>query len=652
MKLSEKSSKTPQANTAASQVGSAPPQANKKLWHDPFVHILLILVTGCVVYLNSLHVPFIFDDYSCLVNNPAIKSFHCFPDTYKVFDYSIAQDLKNNLVLRPVAYFSFAVNYALHGLDLFGYHLVNLLLHLGCAVLTYLLFLQLMSSPAMAAEDTSGPANGAGDASYLPLFAALLFVCHPLQTQAVTYIVQRFVPLATFFYLAALVLYVHVRCASTSTARIPAYICSLAAAVLAMESKEIAFTLPLVVALVEFMFFSGRLAPRLAKLLPFILTMAIIPAKLMQLSSPAGSEKTESVSRAINLINFGGISSWDYLMTQFGVIATYIRLLFLPTGQNFDYDYPLQQHFFKLEVLLPLALLLLIVGIGFYCLKRSGENRLYKIIAFGIFWFFITLSVESSIVPITDLIFEHRVYLPSVGFFMALLAGAAAIFRRITKESIASSKTVTVVLAVLVLSLSSASIMRNRVWQNKVDFWKDVVKKSPCKARGYLKLGTSYMEQVVSGTTPKEFYQNKTSINIYDARIEAAINAYLTAQRLKLRDPVLYISLGQIYLMRKDQENAESMFSLAEQLHPYNPWQYITIGNILLESGDVAGARKRYLKSIELVPNLPESHLKLAATYKKEGKMHEAIKELEYVMQMSPDDATRQELSKLRKNMK
>jgi tetratricopeptide (TPR) repeat protein len=613
------------------------------LWQDPFVHVLLIIATGFAVYFNSINVPFMFDDYDCLVKNPVIKSFDCFPDTQKVFNYSISQDLKNNLILRPAAYFTFAVNYSLHGLDLFGYHIVNLLLHIGCGMLVYFLFVQLMLTPAMADEEKP-------DTSYLPLIAALLFICHPIQTQAVTYIIQRFVPLATFFYLAALVLYLEFRRASTPMSRVWMYIFSLTAAVLAMESKEIAFTLPVIIALAEFVFFRGNIVSRLVLLVPFLLTMAIIPAKLMQLPSPVSPEKVENASSAINLVNFGGITSSDYLMTQFGVIAAYIRLLFLPIGQNLDYDFPLQLSLFKLEVLLPLALLLMLVGTGFYLLNRSRENRLYKIIAFGIFWFFITLSVESSIVPIADLIFEHRAYLPSVGFFISFLASASLIFNRLSGKLITQSKIAKWLLLSLIVGLSTAAIARNNLWQDDAAFWKDVVKKSPNKARAHRWLGVTLMQQ--SKYVPDNNDNNMLKDIVLlkagsEKQIHAAVNAFKEAIRLEPKNPFAHLQLAEALMLQKNYDEALRSLSTASELQPASPIPYAMRGELFEAKKDIARARQEYLEAIKIDPAYHVSHLKLAGIYAKEGNAQGAIKELELVMRVFPEESVRKKLERL-----
>ncbi len=644
--------KTPAIDADTSPIQPLQPEIdNRSLWQDPFVHILLILAAGFVVYFNSINVPFIFDDHTYLVNNPAIKNFDCFPDTQRVFEYAIHQDIKNNLILRPVAYFTFAVNYALHGLGLFGYHIVNLLLHIGCGILVYCFFAQLLTTPAMEYGQKPGNIREMNNSLYLPLFAALLFVCHPIQTQAVTYIIQRFVPLATFFYLAALVLYLEFRRAETQKLRVLTYTLSLIASVLAMESKEIAFTLPVIIALVEFMFFSGNIVSRVARLIPFILTMAIIPIKLMQLSAPISPEKTESISGAINLVNFGSISSFDYLMTQFGVIITYLRLLFLPIGQNFDYDYPLQVSFFKLEVLLPLALLIVIFGAGLFLLNRSKENRLYKIIAFGIFWFFITLTVESSIVPIEDLIFEHRIYLPSIGFFISFLASVAVIFNRFARKPIEKSKFATLLLIGMVAGLTSTTISRNMVWQDEVSFWNNVVMKSPNKARGYGGLGGALIQKskYVPGENDKNMLEDITLLKVgSEKQIHTAILALKDAIRIAPKNAVNHRALAEALILQKNYDEALLSLKIASELEPNSGKPYVMRGEIYESKKDFARARQEYKEAIRIDPFYHVSHVKLAGVYAREGNVQDATKELELVMRIFPDEAVRKKLDRLK----
>ena len=248
------------------------------------------------------------------------------------------------------------------------------------------------------------------------------------------------------------------------------YFVSLISAVLAMKTKEIAFTLPIIIALYEFSFFTETFNSKLLTfnfkkflfLIPFLLTMLIIPLSYTGINK-SGADLLHVIDKAART---SAIPRMDYLFTQFSVVGTYLRLLFLPVNQNLDYDYPIYNTFLNPNVFLPFLLLLSIFGLGvylFYCSKLKNNDTGYKIqdtgyttqnknlylescimnhesvyllrlTAFGIFWFFITLSVESTVLPLEDVIFEHRLYLPSIGIIIAFVSFVFFIFSRLTQN--------------------------------------------------------------------------------------------------------------------------------------------------------------------------------------------------------------------------
>jgi hypothetical protein len=319
-------------------------------------------------------------------------------------------------------------------------------------------------------------------------FSALLFACHPLQTEAVTYIWQRVTSLTAMLYVLSLVAYIQWRLLRyqthapeshrfSSMKSVSYYLVSFIAAVLAMKTKQTAFTLPVTLALYEFMFFNGKKTKRIFSLIPLFLTMSIIPLTLIDIGKPWGDVIGDVGEVTRDLTE---MSRLDYLFTQFRVMVTYIRLILLPVNQNLDYDYPLYRSFFNPEVFLSFMFLITIAGTGVYILYRFRnsvpENRLTS---FGIFWFFITLSVESSVIPIKELIFEYRMYLPSVGVFLAL---TTAIFMVIDRRKV-YARVITAMLAVIIIALTGATYARNSVWKDEMSLWQDVVNKSPDKAR-------------------------------------------------------------------------------------------------------------------------------------------------------------------------
>lgn len=613
-------------------------QINRNLFQEQSIHILLIVVIGLAVYSNTFLVPFIFDDYGCIRDNPAIQSFHFFKDTRQVFELDINPDIKNNFILRPLTYFTFAINYHLHGFKVFGYHLVNLILHLGSSLLVYCLFRITLNTQIISVTNKYNYVVNHDYVRYLPLIASLLFVCHPLQTQAVTYIVQRFVPLATLFYLSSLVLYVQFRRTTTLKLCLPIYLFSLFAAVLAMESKEIAFTLPVIICLYECIFLSGKIAIRFAGLIPFLLTMAIIPVKLFKLSAPSLPNKASQISQGINLVNFSDVTSHDYLITQFGVITTYIRLLLLPIGQKYFYVCPLHNNIFTKDVLLPLALLIIIIGTGIYLLIRSKQNWLYKIIAFGIFWFFITLTVESSIIPIVDMVVEHRVYLPSVGFFMALSAFAMVIFDKINMEMAKKSKYALFLFVAILFSLSATTLVRNYVWRDKIRFWQDAVNKTPELWQPAFNLSAAYIEanRLEEGAIAliKSIERNPDSFEL---------NSYF---ELKKISTLLGRSEIAFEIINAKKGSLFDGFKNEILANPGSAHPRYKLGMIYLELYRLDEAVDEFHKALAIRSDKYEVYLGLTKAYIAQGKIDLADKTLEGAEKLSPKNL---EILKLRR---
>ena len=193
--------------------------------------------------------------------------------------------------------------------------------------------------------------------------------------------------------------------------------------------------------------------------------MLIIPVSLLETDKLKG-DLIENISEATRLDT--NISRWVYLLTQFAVIVTYIRLIFFPINQNLDYDFPIYNTLLTPEVFLSFLLLFSIFCFGIYMfLQSKTHNRTYRFIAFGIFWFFITISVESSFIPIVDLIFEHRVYLPSVGFFIALTTGIFLLLNKFGQRKLHTIGVVIFMLVIIVFSVFHILKEQNLEVRNK-----------------------------------------------------------------------------------------------------------------------------------------------------------------------------------------
>jgi tetratricopeptide (TPR) repeat protein len=433
--------------------------------------------------------------------------------------------------------------------------------------------------------------------------------------------VQRFTSLATLFYLLSFVMYIKARgLDSSKKAGYLFYAMSIISAVLAMRTKEIAFTLPVMIILYEWMFFKGDVRRRLLYIFPFLLTLPIIPLTLMGLKdTPAGFGGIDEITRITGI----GLLRWDYLNTQFRVIVTYIRLLFFPVNQNLDYDYPLYRSFFNPEVLLSFLFLLAFFGMGIYLLYKSyraeqGKRFWLRLVSLGILWFFVTLSVESSIIPISDLIFEHRLYLPSVGFFMALLSGIILIKENWASRVRIVEKALIPVMISVVIGLSVAAYARNMVWQDEGTLWADVIKKSPNKARSHYNLGLFYQDQ---------------------GRLDDAINAYETAIKLKPDDAKAFYNLAICYEKQGRLDDAIKANQTAINLKPDDAKAHYNMGVYYQKMGRFDDAITAYKTVVAFIPDYADAHYNLGMCYQSLERFVEAIQAYQTVKKLNPGDA-------------
>jgi hypothetical protein len=390
-------------------------------------HLLLIAAAILAVYANSFSNGFHFDDVPVILENARLKDLRLLPQL--VTEH------------RGVCMATFALNYAVGGLNVFGYHLVNVGIHLANAILVYLLVFRTLTLSGAAGEEGRGLPAGR-----LALFSALLFALHPIQTQAVNYIVQRMEILASLFYLLGLVLFVNAAAAPGRIARALLYGGVAGAYLLGLQSKEIVITLPAVILLYDFFFIAGGSLGKLAGRWPVHLAlfglMIFFALRIIGLlggfSAPAPAAPSTSLTAgAMAGFAVQTITPREYLYTQFNVLLYYIVLLLVPANLNVDYDFPVSRGLFEwprvsegtvLNIPLPppaisLAILLGIVTVAFG-LYLSGVRRSrpeLKVMAFFVFWFFIILAPTSSFVPVLDVIFEHRVYLAAAGYAVILV---------------------------------------------------------------------------------------------------------------------------------------------------------------------------------------------------------------------------------------
>ena len=401
--------------------------------------VILIATVAIIIYSNSFYASFHFDDHPAIVENYTIHRF----DLKEIFSTSS----------RPILDLTFALNYYFGKLDVFGYHLVNIMLHIANGIMLYFILLWTINTPHPNPPPQGGRA-GEGVFSAVnfrvPLYASLIFIAHPIQTQAVTYIVSRSSVLATTFYLISVLLFIRAfkqiakrEEQKTNDERLYApgsmpyalssklyYFGAFLSSCLGMGTKQETATLPLMLLIYDFYFISKgdwKVLKGHYKIHLIMFSTVLIAVYL----SFSGLKMFVSFdyAKGVPMPQEVPITSFQYFLTQLHVIPYYIRLLFVPANLNLDYDWPITRNI-DLPTILFFVLLTCIIVAAIMLYRRA------QLISFGIIWFFVTLSVTSSFIVIYDVIFEHRLYLPSIGFAMVI----AFMISKISELKIARGK--------------------------------------------------------------------------------------------------------------------------------------------------------------------------------------------------------------------
>jgi len=548
--------------------------------------VSVIILTGIIIYSNSFDCSFHFDD-SNIFKSSVTRESASVADWIKLFP------------ARPVGMATFALNYHFHKLDVWGYHFVNLVIHLANALLVFWLTLLTFFTPVMRETAISR------HKTLIAFFTGMLFVSHPLATQSVTYIAQRFASLATFFYLMSVVLYVKGRLWSGDS-RMPWVFFGgcVISAVLAMLTKEIAFTLPFAILLYEFCFLKADPWKFDLKDRSLVISAAIFVI-FVALFFRIYSFRVFDTIQPLQGYTYS-ISAKEYLLTQFNVIVTYLRLLVLPVNQMLDYDYPISRSLFEGYTFFSLLFLLAVVVLGVWTFKR------WRLFSFGIFWFFLTMAVESSILPVSqNVIFEHRTYLSSFGFFLAV----TSFFFYLTAERY---KQVAIgILTILVCVASVLTYQRNNVWKTDATLYTDNYKKAANKPRVINSYGKVLVERndlqaalrlysraIELNPNYDVSYYNSGCTKAELKDYAGAIADYSRAISLNPQDVLSYYNRAYARTELKDFAGAIADYEAALKLDPYDAHIYNNLGNLKAEFlKDFAGSIQFYTKAITLNRN-------------------------------------------------
>ncbi len=594
----------------------------------PLIHTAVILLLSVLVYSRTLDVPFVFDDYPNIVTNPHIRKLSNIPGMFGGGLGAFAS--------RPMMQATFALNYYFGGSDPAGYHAVNIAIHLINAVLLYLLVL------------TTGRLLKYGDRGtrLAALLASLIFVAHPVHTVAVTYITSRSMLLVTMFYLSGIMLFA--KAVTSEKLKWPYIVGLFIVSLLGAASRENFITFPVILVLYDLFFISGFRAKEMPghwrAYLPVALACFYLAYLMIRNTYDPRAEFIEvSVPPA------------RFVITQLNVHWTYLRLLLLPINLNLDYDYPISRGLLEFPTLLSfLGYLSLWAG----CIALARRR---PVASFATLWFVITLTPVSFGVALAnlrlgDVIFEHRLYLPSAAFIAALSALPVYWAGKLGAASARKFLSASVVL--LLVALSVGTYMRNDVWRSGITLWADVVEKSPKNTRAHINLANFYAEtgrldeaihyyeialSIFSPKLPAELlattYINLANIYLDRGLTDKAVSYYEAALRLDPRQPSVYSGLGKAYMQKDLVDKAIEYYGMSIQADPYYTLGYIALGNAYLRKGFTDKAIEYYRMTIGIDPRLAIAYNNLGVAYVDLGLSDKAIEYYETAIRIDPQYA-------------
>ena len=561
------------------------PEPRPDAYDSPVVRgsaLALISLAACLAYANSFSGTFVFDDKVHIHANQRIQD-----------PWPPAHLLSGR---RPLVDVSLAVNFALHGLDAAGYHAWNLGVHL-CA--GWALFGVIRRSAQIA--QLGGRRSGSPTA--LAAAVTLLWIVHPLTTQAVTYIVQRGESMMALFYL--LTLYGLLRAART-TRPVRWLAVSVVSCALGMVTKSVMISAPLAALLCDKVFLSGSFRQGLRARWRYYLALGATLLLIVATGDAWGVlDPAPGRNRAVGF-GLTDVTALQYALTQGGVILHYLKLAVWPVGLCFDYAWPMVDRWRSAVPAVTTVLVLLVLTI--WAVMRNQP------LGFAGAVFFLVLGPTSSIVPIRDAAVEHRMYLPLAVVVLLLVVG---IRKLLTMGSAAhgavlrrSSLVATVLVFVTAMGFGMSTARRNRVYASEESLWLDTVQKRPGNARAFLNYGSATFDPA------------------------AAVQAFQQAIELRPDYADAWYNLGRAFAAQDELERAVEHYRSAIRHDPLLAEAYFNMGNAFDRLGRSNEALAAYADAVRIAPTYVRAHYNLGNALYKNGEWSKALERFENVLKL------------------
>lgn len=590
-----------------------------------WLQLSLLVIVVSIPYVNSFEVPFIFDDLRNIANNPEIRHLWPRPAESNFTHYR-----------RPVGRHTFALNYWWGRQEVWGYHAANLAIHLVAACLLLMLVKEALSDERNASSwrMAAGP---------LALAAAMIWAIHPLQTQSVTYIVQRFESLSALFLLGTLWLLVRGTRASVAW---PWYFGSLVAYSLGIATKETAGAIPLVALLFDRSFLSRSWSEVVSRRWGYYL--GFLPAIiwfLTRFEAPQGDLATLSK----------GIGWWEYFRSQPGVILHYLRLAVWPDQLCLDYNWPIATNWWTIAACgVPLIVLL---GASCWALFRWPR------IGFLGMTFFLTLAPSSSIVPIADLAYEHRMYLPLAPLIILTVLVLYQVCIWLCRTEFQSVRAVMAITCILALLLGARTWQRNCDWASPRKLWESNVAIAPQSYRAQANLAMilleageteraiSHLQKSIAIKPTAVAYRNLGLIHRDRRELDQAEKCFLRALQDRPSYAPASLDLARMFSESQKWPQAVSRFQATLALEPKSPIDIIDraavldeLGSALARSGDLPAAVRVFRQAVTAEPRFAVGYLHLAMASLDQGDLSTADEAARTLLRLKPDSKAAREL--------
>ena len=540
--------------------------------------LALICVCGVIIYFATVHSPFIYDDAHAIEDNPYIKNLSKFQQMVGV----------QNIFNRSILLFTFSVNHAIGQLDVFGYHLINLMLHLCVGIMLYFLTMELLTIENPALTPTF---------QRLPLAVSLIHILNPINVESVTYLSSRSSVLVTLFYLSSFYLFIRFvnskeKKKKWKNIHYPIVIFFLF--YLGLGTKEIIVTLPIIAVLYLWVHSSTKnfhkFLPELAVILiPLIIYLLYRYVQMGNLLVIKTDPYSYMIDRSL------------YILTQIKVVISYyfVKLIF-PINLNFEPDIRLVSGFLDWEWVVSL-----IIGV---CIAIGIFYQKSILLKCAFIWALITILPTSSIIPLKQIATEHRTYLPGLGINM----GLGILFLR----GVSHRKLIPPTLFIFLVIYGLLAMKRSLDYRSEINLWQDTVRKSPYKSMVHNNMGTAYLSKERLKEARKSF------------EVSSALSPSST-------DP--YINMGHIDARNKEWDKAKLKYDLALKLGANRSQVFFNSGLMRLKLNKPAEALPFLLEAIKIKNHRPLYHQELGNAFRMLKQYDSALKSYRKVLELEPN---------------